>query len=87
MNTGKRMYMRIRAMFSSDRRGADGVASEELLAVMPFAKFLDTALDRLPESFHFKGRVERGVRCTTMHDHLVPSHAAWMCACRGVPEP
>jgi len=50
------------AMFSKDRRGADGTTSPALLAVMPYAKFLDTALERLPPSFAFEGDVERGVR-------------------------
>ena len=72
MQTGTLLYVftdmlvLLRAMFSSDRRGANGAASPELLAVLPYAKFLDTALDRLPESFHYKGRVERGVRCTPL---------------------
>ena len=49
-------------MFARDRRGASGAGSPDLLAVMPYARFLDEALQRLPASFHYKGDVERGVR-------------------------
>lgn len=50
------------AMFATDRRGKAAGPSSALLAVMPYAKFLDTALARLPSKFHFAGDCERGVR-------------------------
>jgi len=51
-----------KAMFSKDRRTATGTMAADLLAVMPYVKFLDEALARLPETFHFEGDVERGVK-------------------------
>ena len=36
--------------------------SPELQACLPYIRFLDTALERLPEAFIFRGRVHRGVR-------------------------
>ena len=56
-----------RAMYNPERRGAQGVLpgadlSPELQACLPYIRFLDTALERLPEAFIFRGRVHRGVR-------------------------
>ena len=56
-----------RAMYNPERRGAQGVLpgadlSTELQACLPYIRFLDTALERLPEAFIFRGRVHRGVR-------------------------
>ena len=53
-----------RAMFNPARRqpGTPTTASGELLACMPFIKFLDAALEALPPSYVFRGRVRRGVK-------------------------
>ena len=56
-----------RAMYNPARRSAHGVLpgpdlSPELQACLPYIRFLDTALERLPEAFIFRGRVHRGVR-------------------------
>ena len=56
-----------RAMYNPERRGAQGVLpgadlSPELQACLPYIRFLDTALEQLPEAFIFRGRVHRGVR-------------------------
>ena len=56
-----------RAMYNPERRGTQGVLpgpdlSPELQACLPYIRFLDTALERLPEAFIFRGRVHRGVR-------------------------
>ena len=55
-----------RAMYNNARHvhgalpGQD--LSPELQACLPYIRFLDTALERLPEAFIFRGRVHRGVR-------------------------
>jgi len=60
-------------MFDPDRRLNPGAAaggsdvSPELEACLPYIKLLDTALKALPARFHFKGRVQRGVK------HAFPS--------------
>jgi hypothetical protein len=56
-----------RAMYNPARRGVHGFLpgpdlSPELQACLPYIRFLDTALERLPEAFIFRGRVHRGVR-------------------------
>ena len=56
-----------RAMYNPARRSVHGVLpgpdlSPELQACLPYIRFLDTALERLPEAFIFRGRVHRGVR-------------------------
>jgi hypothetical protein len=54
-----------RAMFNPDRRkpGASGDnISAELRAVLPFAKYLDEALDKLPARYIYTGVVRRGVK-------------------------
>ena len=56
-----------RAMYNPARRSVQGVLpgpdlSPELQACLPYIRFLDTALERLPEAFIFRGRVHRGVR-------------------------
>ena len=56
-----------RAMYNPARRGVQGVLpgpdlSPELQSCLPYIRFLDTALERLPEAFIFRGRVHRGVR-------------------------
>ena len=56
-----------RAMYNPARRSVHGVLpgpdlSTELQACLPYIRFLDTALERLPEAFIFRGRVHRGVR-------------------------
>ena len=56
-----------RAMYNPERRGTQGVLpgpdlSPELQACLPYIRFLDAALERLPEAFIFRGRVHRGVR-------------------------
>ena len=44
------------------RATPDGAPSKKMLAVLSYAKFLDDALSRLPASFHYTGRVYRGVK-------------------------
>jgi hypothetical protein len=56
-----------RAMYNPARRGVHGFLpgpdlSPELQACLPYIRFLDTALERLPEAFIYSGRVHRGVR-------------------------
>ena len=50
-------------MFNPSRRqpGRAGT-SPELLACMPYIKFLDAALDALPAAYQFQGEVHRGVK-------------------------
>eukprot|EP01047_Picozoa_sp_COSAG01_P049975 COSAG01_NODE_5003_length_4531_cov_7.980687_2_plen_437_part_00 len=50
------------AMHAPDRDVGRGGISPRLRACLPFIKFLDTALVSLPPRFHFKGRVNRGVK-------------------------
>jgi hypothetical protein len=58
-----------RAMHTPERYAGQDL-SPELQACLPYIRFLDTALERLPEAFIFRGRVHRGVRS--------PPHAsAW----------
>ena len=49
-------------MFSDDRGKGAGGMSDNLRACMPFIKYLDTALDQLPEQFNFTGRCLRGIK-------------------------
>ena len=42
-------------------QGAGGI-SAELRHCLPFIKYLDTALDQLPDKYHFAGQVNRGVK-------------------------
>eukprot|EP01047_Picozoa_sp_COSAG01_P042109 COSAG01_NODE_3658_length_5818_cov_3.227138_2_plen_131_part_00 len=49
-------------MHAPDREVGPGGISSRLRACLPFIKFLDTALETLPPQFHFKGRVNRGVK-------------------------
>ena len=58
-----------RIMFSPEQRSkgkqatpAAAQASVALMAAMPYIKFLDTALKRLPQRFWYAGIVSRGVR-------------------------
>ena len=55
-----------RAMFDPSRRKqtTDGTneVSSELRAALPFIKLLDAALERLPDSFRYRGRCHRGVK-------------------------
>jgi len=50
-----------RAMHTPERYAGQDL-SPELQACLPYIRFLDTALERLPEAFIFRGRVHRGVR-------------------------
>lgn len=49
------------AMYSPQRRQVGNTASAELIACLPFIKFLDNALIQLPPRFHYTGLVYRGV--------------------------
>ena len=65
------------AMYNPARRGAQGVLpgpdlSPELQACLPYIRFLDTALERLPEAFIFRGRVHRGVRSPPRRARTAP---------------
>ena len=51
-----------RAMFNPDRRNGGGGVSDELLCCMPYIKFLDAALEALPNSYVYRGEVRRGVK-------------------------
>ena len=71
-----------RAMYNPARLDVQGVLpgpdlSPELQACLPYIRFLDTALERLPEAFIFRGRVHRGVRSPTRrartHPRLIQS--------------
>jgi len=56
------MYTAVnRAMFDPERQPGPDL-SPELQACLPYIRFLDTALERLPEAFIYSGRVHRGVR-------------------------
>ena len=62
-----------KAMFNPTRRTPTSAGiSPELLACMPYSKFLDAALDALPAAYVFSGEVFRGVRwvypCPERHD-------------------
>ena len=66
-----------RAMYNPARRGAQGVLpgpdlSLELQACLPYIRFLDAALERLPEAFIFRGRVHRGVRSPPRRARTAP---------------
>ena len=50
------------ACHAADRDVGQGGLSPSLRACMPYIKFLDTALERLPAKYHFKGRANRGVK-------------------------
>ena len=50
------------ACHAADRDVGQGGLSPSLRACMPYIKFLDTALERLPAKDHFKGRANRGVK-------------------------
>jgi hypothetical protein len=51
-------------MFNDERRkpGAISGISDSLRACLPFIKFLDSALAKLPESYIFQGEVRRGTK-------------------------
>ena len=55
------MYGAVNGAMFADTRSRGKSGENKLKMVMPYAKFLDTALARLPQSFHFKGLVRRGV--------------------------
>ena len=50
------------AIHATDRENGKGGISPELRSCIPYMKFLDTALEELPEKYKFKGRVNRGVK-------------------------
>eukprot|EP01043_Picozoa_sp_COSAG02_P073230 COSAG02_NODE_14148_length_1304_cov_3.160166_2_plen_180_part_01 len=50
------------AAHSDDREDGPGGLSPQLRACMPFIKFLDCALEALPDKYVFEGRVNRGVK-------------------------
>ena len=50
------------ACHAPDRDVGPGGLSPRLRACMPYIKFLDTSLERLPPKYLFKGRLNRGVK-------------------------
>ena len=66
-----------RAMYNPARLDVQGVLpgpdlSLELQACLPYIRFLDTALEQLPEAFIFRGRVHRGVRSPPRRARTAP---------------
>jgi hypothetical protein len=56
------VYTAVNRAMHTPERYAGQVLSSELQVCLPYIRFLDTALERLPEAFIFRGRVHRGVR-------------------------
>ena len=65
------------AMQAPERLSASGTVSEQLRAVLPFAKLLQVALENAPAKFRYDGRCHRGVKfaftaggkAASEHDH------------------
>eukprot|EP01047_Picozoa_sp_COSAG01_P028198 COSAG01_NODE_1887_length_8982_cov_15.771474_4_plen_441_part_00 len=65
------------AMHAPERLSAGGAVSENLRAVLPLAKLLQTALENAPDKFRYYGRCHRGVKfaftaggkAASVHDH------------------
>ena len=64
------------AAHAADREEGPGGLSPQLRACMPFIKFLDCALEALPDKYVFAGRVNRGVKWAfpTPDDHDPEAH-------------
>jgi hypothetical protein len=66
------------AMFDKGRRQAGAISgiSVSLRACLPYIKYLDTALEKLPDCYSFQGEVRRGVKTVfpSVDNHDPKSH-------------